>query len=44
MSIFFYELVKCHDQKIKYLQKDLIEKDIHVEYQSSSTHSLFKSY
>ena len=40
---FFFKLVKCQDQKIKYLQKDLITKDIHVKYQSSSTH-YSKSY
>ena len=32
------KLVKCQDQKIKYLQKDIITRDIHVKYQSSSTH------
>ena len=31
-------LVKCQAQKIKYLQKDLITRNIHVKYQSSSTH------
>ena len=35
---FFFKLVKSQDQKIKYLQKDLITRDIHVKYQSSSTH------
>ena len=35
---FFFRLVKCQSQKIKYLQKDLITWDIHVKYQSSSTH------
>ena len=34
----FFQLVKCQGQKIKYLQKDLITRDIHVKYQSSSTH------
>ena len=33
----FFKLVKCQDQKIKYLQKDLITRDIYVKYQSSST-------
>ena len=37
MSIFF-KLAKCQGQKMKYLQKDLITRDIHVKYQSSSTH------
>ena len=35
---FFFKLFKCQGQKIKYLQKDLIKRDIHVKYQSSSTH------
>ena len=35
---FFFILVKCQGQKIKCLQKDLITRDIHVKYQSSSTH------
>ena len=35
---FFFKLVKCQDQKIKFLQKDLITRDIHVKYQSSITH------
>ena len=35
---FFFILVKCQGQKIKYLQKYLITRDIHVKYQSSSTH------
>ena len=35
---FFFKLFKCQGQKIKYLQKDLIKKDIHVKYQSSSNH------
>ena len=35
---FFFKLVKCQGQKVKYLQKDLITRDIHVKYQSSSTH------
>ena len=35
---FFLKLVKCQGEKIKYLQKDLIIRDIHVKYQSSSTH------
>ena len=30
----FYKLVKCQGQKIKYLQKDLITRDIHVKYQT----------
>ena len=34
---FFSKLVKCQGQKIKYVQKDLIKKNIHVKYQSSST-------
>ena len=38
MSFFLKKLVKCQGQKIKYLQKDLITRDIHVKYQSSSTH------
>ena len=36
--IFFLKLVKCQGRKIKYLQKDLITRDIHVKYQSASTH------
>ena len=35
---FFLKLFKCQGQKIKYLQKDLIKRDIHVKYQSPSTH------
>ena len=35
---FFFKLFKCQGQKIKYLQKDLIKRDIHVKYLSSSTH------
>ena len=38
VNIFFFKLVKCHGQKIKYQEKDLITRDIHVKYQSSSTH------
>ena len=34
----FFKLFKCQGQKIKYLQKDIIKRDIHVKYQSSSTH------
>ena len=37
-NVIFFLLVKNQDQKIKYLQKDLITRDIHVKYQSSSTH------
>ena len=37
-NVIFFKLVKCQGQKIKYLQKDLITRDIHVKYQSSSTH------
>ena len=29
--------VKCHSQKVKYQQKDLITGNIHVKYKSSST-------
>ena len=35
---FFKTLVICQGQKIKYLQKDLTTRDIHLKYQSSSTH------
>ena len=35
---FFFKLFKCQGQKIQYLQKDLIKRDIYVKYQSSSTH------
>ena len=38
LSLRSYDLVKCQGQKIKYLQKDLITRNIHVKYQSSSTH------
>ena len=31
---FFLKLFKCQGQKIKYLQKDLITRDIHVKYQT----------
>ena len=34
MSIFFF---KCQGQNIKYQQKDLITRNIHVYFQSSST-------
>ena len=37
-NVNFFWLVKCQGQKIKYLQKDLITRDIHVKYQNSSTH------
>ena len=37
-NVIFFKLVKCQDQKIKCLQKDLITRDIHVKYQSSITH------
>ena len=30
---FCFKLFKCQGQKIKYLQKDLIKRDIHVKYQ-----------
>ena len=36
-NVIFLKLVKCQDQKIKFLQKDLITRDTHVKYQSSST-------
>ena len=36
--IFFLKLVKCQGQKVKYQQKDLITRDIHVKYQSSTTY------
>ena len=36
--IFFFKLVKCQGQKIKYLQKDLITRDNYVKYQSTGTH------
>ena len=36
--IFFLKLVKCRGQKVKYKQTDLVTRDIHVKYQSSSTH------
>ena len=34
-------MVKCQGQKVKYQQKDLITRkfNIHMEYQSSSTHN-----
>ena len=35
---FHFKLVKCQGQKIKNQQKDLTTRDIHVKYQSSSTH------
>ena len=35
---FFFKLVKSQDRKIKYVQKDLITREIHVKYQSSSIH------
>ena len=31
-------MIKCQGQKVKYKQKDLNTRDIHVKYQSSSTH------
>ena len=36
-NVNFFKLVKCQGQKIEYRQKDLITRDIHVKYQSSST-------
>ena len=33
-NVNFFKLVKCQGQKIKYLQKDLITRDIHVKYQT----------
>ena len=49
---FLKKNVKCEDQKFKYQQKDLITSNIHVKYQSSSTHfsnvinsvKVFKTY
>ena len=38
VNFFWSPLVKCQGQKIKNLQKDLITRNIHVKYQSSSTH------
>ena len=32
------KLVKYHGQKVEYQQKDLITRNTHVKYQSSSTH------
>ena len=37
-NVIFFLLVKSQDQKIKYLQKVLITRDIHVKFQSCSTH------
>ena len=37
MSIFFKKLVKWQGQKVKYQQKCLITRGIHMKYQSSST-------
>ena len=31
-NVIFFKLIKSQDQKIKYLQKDLITRDIHVKY------------
>ena len=36
-KVIFFNLVRSQDQKIKYLQKDLITRVINVKYQSSST-------
>ena len=33
------KMFKCQGQKVKYQQKDLITRDIHVKYQSSITDS-----
>ena len=33
-NVIFFKFVKSQDQKIKYLQKDLITRDIHVKYQT----------
>ena len=38
MSMCFFKTVKCQGQKVKYQHKDLITSNIHVKYQSSSTH------
>ena len=38
VNSFFKKLVKCQGQNIKYQQKDLITRNIHVKYQSSSTY------
>ena len=35
---FFLKLVKWQGQKVKYQQKDLFTRGIHVKYQTSSTH------
>ena len=32
-------MVKCQDQKVKFQQKDFIKGNIHVNYQSYSTHN-----
>ena len=38
MSMFFFKTVKCQGRKVKYQHKDLITRNIHVKYQSSSTY------
>ena len=38
VKFFYLKLVKSQDLKIKYLQKHLTTRDIHVKFQSSSTH------
>ena len=37
-QFFFIRKMSRSNLKIKYLQKDLISRDIHVKYQSSGTH------
>ena len=38
VDFFFQKLVKCLGLNVKYQQKDFITMNIHVKYQSSSTH------
>ena len=38
MSIKKIKIGQCQGQNIKYQQKDLITRNIHVKYQSSGTH------
>ena len=42
-NVFLKKIVKCQGQNVEYQHKVLITRDIHVKYQSSSTHATIKS-
>ena len=42
-NVIFKKIGKCQGQNVEYQHKVLITRDIHVKYQSSSTHATIKS-